>query len=527
MRSTLHDTLRHISRRLRGQAGARSLACVVAATAAMAVTTAHAAPAAPASRTTPAPPTLSADGWKQAAIADIEAAYYVTLDNHPGVHDPANPEFAVNLDKARDAALVLAAQVRDNAGYAAALQHFSALIRDGRAGVLLRDVPTPTLRWPGFSTAWRGDNMFVSATTPGGPAVGARINDCDGKPIAKLVENNVFGFGQRSGGPGPAWAYARDVFVDQGNPFITLPVQCIFIDEGRESRLTLEWRVMDEAAQQQRTSSFNGPTLPLGLSQPRAGLHWISLPTFQPDDAQRAAYGAMLAELQGNRQRYLNADALVIDLRDNLGGDPVWGVQLAQALWGQARVERRIKVANARQEIWWRASFDNIAHTAFQAVRLDEQEKGALAAEARAISQGMMAAQARDDKFYVEPSRAVDISAADRAEDLPGDPPALTRPVYVIVPGQCTGACLEALDVFALFANTRLVGAPSAADSSYTEVRLEPLKSGMATVIVPNKMLVNRPRLTGTFYTPAVAVNDLEWSQRAFLKAIEHDLARR
>ena len=477
---------------------------------------------------TPAPaPTMSAEQWRQAAVADVEAAYLITLDDHPGTVDPANPDFARNLEKAREGGQALASRVRDGAGYAAALQHFNALLGDGRAGVVLKDMPPAPPRWPGFITAWRGDNMFVAATTPGGPAVGARIADCDGKPIAQLVETNVFGFGQRSGGTGPWWTFAPDVFIDQGNPFITLPVQCIFIDEGRESRLTLSWRAMDEAAQRLRDDSFNGVTLPIGVSTPRYGLHWFALPTFQPNDTERAAYGAMLAEVQAGRQRYLDASAVVIDLRGNQGGDAVWGLNLARALWGEARVNRRLKVAQARQAVLWRASFANIAHASFEAADLSEQQRRQLGYDPAVVAQGMLAAQSRDEKFYPDPARRDPVSDSDRAENLPGDPAPFTKPVYVVVPGQCTGACLEALDVFSLFPNTKLIGAPSAADSSYTDIRLEPLKSGLASVVVPSKVVVNRPRSAATFYTPAIVVNDLEWSQRAFLKAIEADLVRR
>jgi hypothetical protein len=476
----------------------------------------------------PAPaPVMSAEQWRQAAVGDIEAAYLITLDDHPGVYDPANPAFAGNLEQAREGGLTLAAQVRDGAGYAAALQHFNALLGDGRAGVVLKDMPPATPRWPGFISAWRGDNMFVVSTTPGGPAVGARIADCDGKPIGQLVESNVFDFGQRSGGSGPWWSFAPDVFIDQGNPFITLPVQCIFIDEGRESRLTLTWRTMDEAAQRLRDDSFNGVTQPIGVTTPRARLYWAAMPTFQPTDTERAAYGAMVREVQQNRQRYQDGDAVVIDLRGNQGGDASWALNFAQALWGEARVNRRVKLAQARQVTWWRASFANIAHTSFEAARLSDQERRQLGYDPAAISQGMLAAQSRDEKFYPDPAPAMVISDSDRADNLPGDPPPFTKPVYVVVPGQCSGACLEALDVFSLFPNTKLIGAPSAGDSSYTDIRLEPLKSGLASAIVPAKVVVNRPRGAGTFYTPAIPVNDLEWSQRAFLKVIEADLARR
>ena len=358
------------------------------ALAALMPSAALAAAARPAAAAGPAaqPPALSADEWKQAATTDIEAAYLVTLDDHPGVYDPANPVFAQNLEKAREGALAMAAQVRDGAGYGAALQHFNGLIRDGRAGVVLRDVPTVPLRWPGFISAWRGENMFVTATTPGGPAVGARIADCDGTPIAQLVERNVFEFGTRSGGMGPWWAYAADVFIDQGNPFVTLPVQCIFIDEGRESRLTLTWRDMDDGAQRLRDDSFNGVPLPIGVTQPRKGLYWFALPTFQPNDAERLAYGAMLQDVQANRARYLDADAVVIDLRGNQGGNPSWGVDFARALWGQARVDRRMRLATG--EVAWSASSSWMSDVSRAAVlaRMVATPSSRLSSSARAAS---------------------------------------------------------------------------------------------------------------------------------------------
>lgn len=109
--------------------------------------------------------------------------------------------------------------------------------------------------------------------------------------------------------------------------------------------------------------------------------------------------------------------------------------------------------------------------------------------------------------------------------DQPVDPAPFTRPVYVIVPGNCASACLDAVDVFKLFPNTRLLGAPSSADSTYMEVRNEKLPGGLARVLVPTKLYVNRPRGNGEFYRPDIPVTALQWTRANFLDAIERDLA--
>jgi hypothetical protein len=87
-------------------------------------------------------------------------------------------------------------------------------------------------------------------------------------------------------------------------------------------------------------------------------------------------------------------------------------------------------------------------------------------------------------------------------------------------------ACLDALDYFTMFPNTKLIGAPSSADTTYMEVRYQPLDSGLARVVIPTKVYVGRPRAAGQFYTPHITVSDLDWSTASFLKAIEADLKR-
>jgi hypothetical protein len=96
----------------------------------------------------------------------------------------------------------------------------------------------------------------------------------------------------------------------------------------------------------------------------------------------------------------------------------------------------------------------------------------------------------------------------------------------VVVPGHCASACLDAVDILTRFPNTTLVGAPSSADSTYMDVRRHPLASGLAAMIVPNKMVVNRERGNGQYYEPRLLVRDLVWSVETLLRTIEADLAR-
>jgi len=501
----------HVSRALRPVLAAVALiACSIAAAAA------------------PAVPQTAAQ-WRQAAIDDVEEAVRLTRDNHPGTYDRANPAFPARLDAARKDALALAARVDGPAAYMAALMRFNATLGDGHAGISpqLGPAARPAVRWPGFVTAWRQGGLFVQASDSAVPAVGARVLDCDGKPVAELVDSNVFAFDGRSEEPGRWWSRARNVFIDSGNPFIALPQRCRFSVDGKTVGRDLAWKAVDAQATGWLKDGYNGPVLDVGLTEPRKGLFWAAMPTFEPDEAQRAAYRAMTAQVRDQRRRFLDADAVVIDLRRNQGGSSAWSRLFAGALWGEDRLRRRMDARSAKTETWWRASQGNADYMAGVLEEFTREKRTESLDWATTNSAGLQAALARGDKFYVEKDDAPTVAAGDPAADLASDPPPFTRPVYVIVPGQCASACLDALDAFTQFPNTILVGAPSSADSTYMEVRLQKLHSGLASVVIPNKVYVNRARANGQVYLPAIYVNDVDWSVATFRRVVEEDLARR
>jgi len=464
--------------------------------------------------------------WRQAAIDDIEAGYRITQDNHPGPHDRANPGFNGNLSAARKVGLAYAARASDARGYDAAILAFNARVKDGHAGMFpnLPDSGSVQQQWPGFVAAWRGDALYVYDAINNTPAKGARIVSCDGIPIRELVTSNVFAFKSLADVDGMWWDHARRLFMDGGNPFTVRPKRCSFELAGQKSDLALQWEPVTEQGRQWYHASYNGDRLPIGLSEPRPGLIWVAMPTFQPDAQGRAAYESLYADMNAGRQRLLSARAVVVDLRHNLGGSSLWSLKFSGALWGDARMERQQAAYFARTETWYRVTPDNTRHFA---KLLDEfKRNGQADAEywARVILENMQASQKRGEPWAV--SRNPAPAPGNPETDADGDPAPFTRPLYVVVPGQCASACLDALDYFTRFPNTRLIGAPSSADSNYMEVRLQKLDSGRATVIVPTKVYVNRPRANGEFYKPAIVVDALDWSTQNLVEVVEADLKK-
>jgi hypothetical protein len=451
--------------------------------------------------------------WSALAIGDIEAAYRETVAHHPGMYDPANPGFAKLLEKARAEGLKLARKAKSGAAFEASLTRFRAVLNDGHAGAYaeLPEQYQPKVRWPGFVAAWRGDAMYVYKSAEGGPAAGAEITACDGQSIRKLAETKVFTHRTGKDVPGEWWANARRVVVDDGNPFVKLPKKCVFKSGGKSEARTLSWSPIPDYYQQWRNASINGDLLPIGLTERAAGIHWIALPDFQPDDAGVAAYKKLYADVEAARPSLLTAKAVALDLRYNEGGSSNWSRMLAKRLWGEAQVNAALKNYSAKTQTWWRPTKGNLEQVKGFVTLLEQQGDKETAALVGQFIPMFESAIAKGEKYLIEP----DFPTQGDDNSTPSD---FKVPVYVVVPGQCGSACLD---------NTKLIGAPSSADSTYMEIRSAKLPSGMASAIIPMKMYVDRPRGNGVYYTPDIEMRDFDWSTENFLKKIAADLAVR
>lgn len=458
--------------------------------------------------------------WRAAAERDVRAAYEALYENHVGVVDPGNPGFLRELERARDAGLRLAARVQDAAGYAAAINRFDTSLQDGHAGVFptLPEGALPKRRWPGFVPAWRGDRMMVFASLEGGPPAGAEIVACDGQPIATLARRTTFRFRGRVDEPGQWWVQARNVLVDDGNPFIRPPRACTFRFEGRRWTERLSWRETDDQFVAWRVRSYNGDELPVGLSERGDRLAWIAMPTFTPDPAGAEAYHGIARRIAEDRALVDAARAVVLDLRHNGGGTSEWASVVARALWGEAPVAAALAASTADVTIDYRVSPGNVAYWRPVPALLRERGLVDMAADVERLSEGMRLALEAGQATY-RPEKTA--SARAFAES------AFRTPVFVIVPGQCASACLDALDLFTRFPNVTLIGAPSSADTLYMEVRNAPLPSGLAAAVIPMKVWNGRPRGAGEVYEPAITVTALDWSTEAFVTVVDAALRGR
>lgn len=464
--------------------------------------------------------------WRQIARQDVLGAYDSYVANHPGMHDPGNRDFPDLLKRARDAGLEAADGASSPESYAAALGAFSAIIQDGHAIAGMKTpagTPQP-VEWPGFIVAWRGDKALVhragSATLP---PPGSDVLGCDGMDIREFITTRLRARPFRPAEAGQWWYWGPRAFTSTPTFREGRPRSCTFaLPNGETRSVDLAWSPAPPEFDSLLGKATDGERTPIGLSELRPGLFLIGMSDFQPNEEGVKAYRALYSELALRRDELRKARAVVIDLRFNNGGSSEWSQEGAKVLWGKAIVEQRVGDYFKTASIWWRASEGNTAYMAELVADLRRDGQAEIADDMEAAGAGMHKALASGQPFYVEKDDKADNGAPVVAANSD-----FTTPVYVITRGLCASACLDAVDIFTRFPNVKLIGAPTAADTTYMDVRVADLPSGKGRVVIPNKMWVGRPRASGQIYEPNIRVTDLDWSTATFLDHIERDLEGR
>ncbi|QIK96716.1 hypothetical protein G7076_09965 [Sphingomonas sp. HDW15A] len=461
--------------------------------------------------------------WRAVAIADVNAAYRLFAENHPGMANPEDPAFPARLAAAHNASLKIAFETRDWDGYDRALDAFTDGLSDGHAFVVASDEPGKVWgkrAWPGFTAAWRGHSLYVHRAGPNSPApVGSRILSCGGTEVEQLIRSRNRGLWFRPAEAGQWWNMGPSLLMGSIPPEPDQLKSCSFqLPDGRVQSASLRWERMPAVIFDTYRRAFAGEETPIGLSEPRTGVWLLGLSSFSPDEKGQAAYRKLHADIDRERAKLLKARAIVIDLRFNSGGSWLWGHDVARRLWGAKAVDERMNHFFRDVRIAWRASRDNITKLSAAIGKIRAGGHAKEADEVQTIVTGMEEALAAGQVSFIErPSFGDGRQQGDSPTDL-------DTPVYVITHGGCSSACLDAIDTFKRFENVKLIGAPTSADTTYMEAPRGALPSGFGVIAIPLKTWMHRPRKSGEGYQPDIPFNDLDWSTTAFLERIESDL---
>jgi hypothetical protein len=443
----------------------------------------------------------AADHWRALTQLDVEAAYSLLKDNHPGATPEAgDPQFIVNLDAAHSQALARTAQVTSYEGFAAVLGEFAGRMQDGHIAALPR-VAVQSLRWAGIIAAKRGTQWMAATVDPKlapGVAPNSRILSCDGQS-AESRAAEVFKF--RADATDEASQVTREVWflADEGNPFLKPPASCEFEQQGKPVSIALQWSTISRSKLLNELWKHPYGEAGFGVRTSGAG-YWIGIQQLSP--AVQVVVDSVVHDAASLRA----APYVVVDLRGNGGGDDAYARSLAEALYGPEYVAAILGPrdgADGGCSSVYRASADNIEASERAAADMEKRGDATAAADYREANRAMKAAAARGQPLTGP------VACPPKPRGAHAKATSLMHgKVVLLTDSACFSSCLQATSFFRALGALH-VGHTTTANTHYSEARGILLPSGLATFVTLWAIMPSAPRRVGPFIPAHIYDGDI------------------
>jgi hypothetical protein len=437
--------------------------------------------------------------WSAIARDDLNSIFKILEENHPGPVDSENVGFKKWFNQGFTEAQQKAAVAKNFEGYSFSLRYYVNGFKDGHLGLRIR-LTEDESHWPGFVIANREDRFVVVSRSSGKefgtmPALGAELISCDGHSPHELIKTNVFPFYGNENIKSHWFFAGPKILVDEGNPFIKRPQQCVFSIDNDKVSYSLVWRkISTETLDSMIKKAGFGERPPIEFREFGKNRFWTSFPNFAPEGQDLEQTHAVIKNIVTQKKKLQRAEIIVFDVRGNRGGNSVWGDQIVEALWGGKYAESRSRKGS---DVDWRVSKDNVAYMKSLVPRLTKEfgKDSPFTAGFDGISKGMVRALGHGKKFYRQ-TGIVQNPVSTSIENP------VKAKVFLLTDGGCASACLDFVDRLMSMGNMIHIGHPTSADSQYMEIRAQSLPSGIATLYFAIKAYRNRDRKANQAYEP-------------------------
>lgn len=429
----------------------------------------------------------AAVNWRAVTLSDVEAAYRLTADNHPGAHEAvADAAFRSRLEEAAGVARVRAEEVTNADGHRAVLGAFGVALGDDH--IRYQGETATKWRWSGVLVRQQGASWRVALDEPltGEETVAdAELLSCDGRSPDQIGRERLGGFKIDWSIDAQRVRRGFLMLMDDGNPFLTPLRGCRFKrPDGVTVDRKIAWRELDAEALQTRIAAVYKPARAGMGVRAFAGGRWIALESLG-DDA-RPVVDQVVAE-----QTVLRAAPMVVlDMRGNGGGASSLGLEIARALLGDAFVNDKVRSSGPCDAVW-RASPGNLA--AMKTWR--NLERGPEYAAWVEESIAALEAAAANGNPLDHPIEACDPETPEPVAIQPVS--AMSGRLVLVTDESCFSSCLLVTDAFRKLGAIH-VGRTTDAGTRYMEVRSERLPSGLGRFSTLQKVAIG-DAVTGPF----------------------------
>lgn len=435
--------------------------------------------------------------WQTKAQDDLTEIVKQFTDNHPGIVNIDDPQFAQRMNGRYEEALSRLSIVKTEAGYQALLKWFMNGFQDKHAQISFKN-DIKTFFWPGFIVSYQNNNFVVSyAHEPWPaelPAIGSKLIECDTRQPIDYINDCVLPY--NNGINSLEADYVRlsgKLFIDDGNPWFKRTTQCTFKYNDQEGKYSLSWQEISSCAYNKITHKvFKQPQRNFALEKLSDSGVWISIPTLWPNDNQVPLLKKIIEQVPSIREkRYI-----VLDMRGCHGGTSTWGYDLLKAIYGKDYINALASESSYQD---WRVSQGNLERVQWLIER-ERRQNGSNIEYFLDIEKQMKDALGKGENFVHWKSN----SQATPTPNSPMPLPQTEAKVFFLTDYACFSACLSVADFALTIPGVTHIGLPTNADTLYEPVREINLPSG-AEVYMPICIQRNRKRQPNKPYIPLPA----------------------
>ena len=414
--------------------------------------------------------------------------------NYAGAADPENSKARDWLEAGLRQSLEEGRLAENYADYRRALRRYANGFRDIHVAVATVSAMGPGV-WPGFVIGAdnAGDPKVRWSKVQGLP-IGATLTSCDGKPFETLSREMIDPYFYNNDIP----HWRRDFY----NRLFYLPAvdtkrleRCEFRVGAQVFSTALNWQLIDDDAFVAIFDKANAsePLPATGLRE-EDGVWYVAIRDFGGSEESNTRLQQLLADIERHRDALRSSKKIVIDLRDNPGGNSDWGEKIGASLWGLPLMESLFGSPEMQQTTIVRASPAN------RAVYVRYSQNPDLSEGGREYYRSIIKAIDESLKSGQPMATLQTANSGDVAK--PAENPVKAN-VYALTRG-CGSACLDFLDFALIMPGVTQIGLPTLADAVYTETGgLMPLPTGLAEVAYSMKKLVRR-RQHNQWYEPKI-----------------------
>lgn len=340
------------------------------------------------------------------------------------------------------------------------------------------------MSWSGLVLGRRGGQWRIVAVDDEAlnPLRNADLTACDGVPADAWADDRLKQFYTSPEVEARKERAAWQLFVDEHNPFLPRPEECVFSTPTGETVVhRLEWRDCNLKAVKSRIEALAPrPQAGVGLAPVEKG-YWIGLEDLVDAEDVTSSVEQSAAALR-------QADWVVLDLRGNGGGNTEFSNRILTALMGKERV------AAARPDYPCGNSYYRLTRGNIDRFKHYRDERKARGLDARSMDRWITTLEtARMLGLSLWPLHRRYHAVFDPPIDFERLPaPTMKGRLYVITDSRCFSSCLLAVDL------ARRVGAIQLGYSTdrmnrYMEVREAALPSGRGRFSTLMKMVEGVP----------------------------------